>query len=89
MEIGRSPLSKVPIFVMESGSLLIIRSRIFIVMFFKTLVEFIFTWVIKCSQSHSQTKTKTKFIARERGHAVRPVYVWKRLKSLLSTLWIV
>ena len=51
MEIGRSPLSKVPIFVMESGSLLIIRSRIFIVMFFKTLVKITSVNSVDCINS--------------------------------------
>ena len=76
VQIGRSPLSKVPIFVMKSGSLLIIRSRIFALKFFEILVGFMFTWVRKCSQSHSQ-KNKKNVIARERGHVLRPFYVWK------------
>ena len=77
VQIGRSPLSKVPIFVMKSGSLLIIRSRIFTLKFFEILVGFFVYLGQKMFTESFSPKTKTKFIARERGHVVRPVYVWK------------
>ena len=61
VQIGRSPLSKVPIFVMKSGSLLIIRSRIFALKFFEILVGFFVYLGQKMFTESFSPKKKKKF----------------------------